>query len=981
MADEAPDAPLAETTITVADLVRAFQSESAAARTTGVSLTISGGTINITNLAGRDLYQQNEYSEALYPILERMARYFVLIGEREQQPTAADLAALEQLYRQQLIEAHRSLTFQGILQTNQPIALPLAELYVAGQSTSEMGEGDTVSPEERRLIVRLHEAGPTKHEHLEQELALLNRRRWNLTPRRVDITTALRDYRTLVVLGDPGAGKSTLLRYLTLTFAEDAAAERLNMPESRLPILVPLAAYGAALAQQPRSLFEFLGQYYAEQHELPGLTPLFGEALDSGRVLVLLDGLDEVQSSEIRRSIAERVQTFISRYTQLGNRVVLTSRIVGYRAAPMAAEFPHYTLLDFGPAEIDRFTRQWCRAFELMQRGDTRHAIREAAAEQRRLFTAINANPSVAKLAGNPLLLTILALIHRQGKSLPRRRIELYDLYARTLLESWNRARSLSGHIVGKALDVLDTVKVMAPLALWLHSARPDGTARFAELQRELRRIFTEREASDPEREALQWLIDVREHSGLLVERGADAWGFIHRTFQEYFAARAVAVLPAEERFARIRPHLHNPGWQEVILLTAGQIGVMNADEAGATAFVRSIHGANSLYPDILHRDLLLAAAILGDDVGVKPSLTRTIARELGELWWTGHVREPVVVAISGLVGLECLGLALEPIYPALNDRAGGVHLDAIKVFGVAQQWETLRPLLSDPDEWTRQAAVAAFSAGQQWEAIRPVLRDRSKRVRRTAVEAFGASQQWGYIRSALTGETALVRSAAVYAFGRGQQWEMIRFALHDESVSVREAAVEAFGTGPEWAAVEPALDDPDWEVRRAAVEVFGAHQQWDKIRAALSDHDDDVRSAAVSAFGAGEHWEAIRPALSDPHSVVRRAAISAFGSGGHWEAIRPALRAEDPDMRSVAVTAFGAGEHWEVIRQALFDPSARVRDAAVTAYAAYPTPALALIAEFAGFAQVDAYSQRLVWATLAALIERYEAQQVSEED
>ncbi len=888
MTDDLPEAPLAETTLTVADLVRAFQTESAAARTSGVTLTISGGTINITNLAGGDLHQQNDYSGTIYPILERLARYFVLIGEREQQATPADLVALEQLYRQQLIEAHRSLTFQGILQTNQPIALPLAALYVAVQSTSEIGEGDTLSPDERRRFVRLNEAGPAEHEQLEQELALLNRRRWNLTPRRIDITAALRDYRTLVILGDPGAGKSTFLRYLTLTFAEDSAAERLSLPETRLPILMPLAAYAAALAQQPRSLFEFLAQYYAEQHELPGLAPLFGAALDSGRVIVLLDGLDEVQSSEIRRSIAERVQSFIGRYTPLGNRVVLTSRIVGYRAAPMSAEVPHYTLLDFGPAEIDRFTRQWCRAFEQIQHGDTRHAIREAAAEQRRLFMAINANSSVAKLAGNPLLLTILALIHRQGKSLPRRRIELYELYARTLLESWNRARSLSGQMVGKSLDVLDTVKVMAPLALWLHGAKPNGTARFAELQRELRRIFTEREASDPEREARQWLLDVREHSGLLVEHGVDAWGFIHRTFQEYFAARAVAVLPAEERFARIRPHLHNPGWQEVLLLIAGQIGVMNADEAGATAFVRAIHTAKSLYDAILHRDLLLAAAILGDDVGVKPSLTRQIARELGELWWTDHVREPVVVAISRLVGLDCLGLALEPIYPALHSSAGGIHLDAIKVFGVAQQWEILRPLLSDPDEWTRQAAVAAFSAGQQWEAIRPVLRDRSKRVRRTAVEAFGASQQWRFIRSALTGEPALVRSAAVYAFGRGQQWEAIRFALQDPSVSVREAAVEVFGAGPEWAAVEPALADPDWEVRRAAVEVFGAHHEWEKIRAALYDHDNDVRSAAVSAFGAGEHWQAIRPALADQHSAVRRAAISAFGAGAHWEAIRP---------------------------------------------------------------------------------------------
>jgi hypothetical protein len=55
------------------------------------------------------------------------------------------------------------------------------------------------------------------------------------------------------------------------------------------------------------------------------------------------------------------------------------------------------------------------------------------------------------------------------------------------------------------------------------------------------------------------------------------------------------------------------------------------------------------------------------------------------------------------------------------------------------------------------------------------------------------------------------------------------------------------------------------------------------------------------------------------------------------------------------------------------------VRDAAVAAYAHYPTPALALIAEFAAFAQNEAYNQRLVWKTLAALVERYETQQASD--
>ena len=52
----------------------------------------------------------------------------------------------------------------------------------------------------------------------------------------------------------------------------------------------------------------------------------------------------------------------------------------------------------------------------------------------------------MARLAANPLLLTILALIKRQGVVLPNRRVELYELYLETLIRSWNKARALENN-------------------------------------------------------------------------------------------------------------------------------------------------------------------------------------------------------------------------------------------------------------------------------------------------------------------------------------------------------------------------------------------------------------------------------------------------------------------------------------------------------------------------------------------------------
>ena len=103
------------------------------------------------------------------------------------------------------------------------------------------------------------------------------------------------------------------------------------------------------------------------------------------------------------------------------------------RIAADPKEWALYTLLDFDREAIEQFAAKWCLAFEKSTLGDTPEARASAEAERRSLLGALDANPGVANLASNPLLLTILALIKRQGVSLPNRRVELYELYLKTL--------------------------------------------------------------------------------------------------------------------------------------------------------------------------------------------------------------------------------------------------------------------------------------------------------------------------------------------------------------------------------------------------------------------------------------------------------------------------------------------------------------------------------------------------------------------
>ena len=142
---------------------------------------------------------------------------------------------------------------------------------------------------------------------------------------------------------------------------------------------------------------------------------------------------------------------------------------------------------------------KWTSAIERAARGDTPVAATEAARERAELLAALRRNPGVRQLATNPLLLTILALMKRQGVTLPERRVELYQRYVETLLKHWNLARSL-GRPLTRDLDLIETLRVLAPLALWMHeTSQGKGLVKREDVKRRLASLFAERGAADPD--------------------------------------------------------------------------------------------------------------------------------------------------------------------------------------------------------------------------------------------------------------------------------------------------------------------------------------------------------------------------------------------------------------------------------------------------------------------------------------------------
>lgn len=510
-------------------------------------------------------------------------------GSDPQSSSIPVIDAIEARYRQHIVDTYQYLDFKGIVQLEKlPIRVSLDKVYVSLRARHLLPHNE--EHDTAYLAGRAVQA-PDLADALAEKVA-----RRDQPLQSVQIEGALSTFPSMVLLGDPGAGKSTILKYLAVSSAKARTDEKAESP-CRLPIILPVAAYAAALTRSgDLSIENYLPDYYREVRGITDdLTALFSSALASGKALILLDGLDEVTDLNQRVFIARRVQDFYNWHKARGNQFVITSRIVGYDEAPLSAEgLTHFVMLDFSRDEIKQFVSNWCSAFEMASRGSSATAHQSANDEQERLLAAICSNSSVERLAANPLLLTILALIHRQGTELPRRRVELYELYLKTLIGSWARARNLDGRPIG-TMDEVEAVKLLAPLAYWMHSEKPSGTALEHEIRKQIVTYFlTRRNLSedDAERLARQFLDDIRRFAGLLTERGSKAYGFVHLTFEEYLSGREIILrgqIDKQKSIDLICKHADDPVWREVIRLAVGYTSIVAKEEETAALLITGL--------------------------------------------------------------------------------------------------------------------------------------------------------------------------------------------------------------------------------------------------------------------------------------------------------------------------------------------------------------------------------------------------------
>ncbi len=663
----------------------------------------------------------------------------------------------------------------------------------------------------------------------------------------------------MVVLGDPGAGKSSFLQHLALEWARNEnSAEREAMP---LPLLIDLKEYDRWDCPNGKSFVRYLHDA-STWHRLDQVK--LDERLKAAKqpTVLLLDGLDEVFKLEDRTKIINDIHYFSNHYREV--RVIVTSRIIGYKPQRLAdAEFSHFILQDLDEVQVNDFLDRW--------HDTTFKNASDAATKKARLARAISDSPAIRELAGNPLLLTMMAILNR-NQELPRERIQLYEQASRLLLHQWDTERALishpqlKGHITAK-----EKAEMLREIAYAMQSA-PEGLAgnliNEDELETMLSRYLKDELGFNQPRAAARDLIEqLRLRNFILCYRGGGSYSFVHRTFLEYFCATAIY-----QRFVQkldmnylldeiFAPHWQDEKWHEVLCLVSGQVAEKSVEQA-AQIIKFLLHQQDETFE---FQQIFLAVRCCQE------------------------LRTPRTLSITFDALRDAVETVLRFDFPYFYERhepereqRNRLHDKAVKAMINAQ-------LLEHPLDWLMNRA----------------MKDDHGALRRSAVQELGRGwrdnpntlQLLKYL--AQNDESEWVRKVAVQELARGWHdapetllWLKTQAAEGDSLLGIRRAAIQEIARG--WRGdsdifywlQDCAKNSGFSDVRRAAVQELSRYWKNNhdilillKDRA-LKDDDSSVRQASVKELG--RYWKDNPDVLlllkqlakSDGNVTVRQAAI-----------------------------------------------------------------------------------------------------------
>lgn len=324
----------------------------------------------------------------------------------------------------------------------------------------------------------------------------------------VNTARAVRETHRAVLLGEPGSGKTTLLEKLAYEFASEALANG-NKVDS-VPIYINLGGFVSGKASRTRRKTDSFYHFILQETEPYMPIPLLNRLLSEGRVVFLLDGLNEMPRADYVRQCYE-IRQFVEHFAN--NRFVIACREADYLDIFRTCE--KLIILSLNEHQIKQFAHTYLGE----EQGGFLRELQDSSSRFR-------------DLARNPYMLMVMIGIFAYRGHLPETRAQMLKIFIEALLEK--------ALLRGEVFDTKEVYSLLADLASFMANEGLLGSK--ADVGWVYGWWFKKHHLG--KRDALNRLLDVTSVAGiLLVPPERQSLQFNHQLLQEYLA---VTVLHAD---------------------------------------------------------------------------------------------------------------------------------------------------------------------------------------------------------------------------------------------------------------------------------------------------------------------------------------------------------------------------------------------------------------------------------------------------
>ena len=497
----------------------------------------------------------------------------------------------------------------------------------------------------------------------------------------IELNDVLRQGERLIITGGPGCGKTTVLNHMAWVLAESLgrgtpklAAEKLGLnikdEPLPLPVFIPINRFAYHLRKhehgtaEERTLAHFVSTYLIERQTSLNLPPDFlRQLLKQGkRLVLLLDGLDEVPNEAERAQVRQAIEDLVAGHPDL--RVLVTCRTAAYNGrVALGHRFREIEVLDLDQTHLSNLIGQAYQAVYPHNIDEQQRLSKDllVGIEQMERDRQRRLGDNAQRLVTSPLLVRMFLIVHLSERRLPQQRAELYSKATDNMIEPDYAAdetvRDEIGQLVGNRLKQLE---LLQHLAFQMHH---QGEAGRDIDEPDLKRVLRQRPESA---DLIAPFIAVTRQRGTLMEERLGTYRFIHLGFQEFLVARhMVEALWFEQEFDTFlceSKALQDSWWREPLLLLAGHLSL--TFERQAEKYIRYLAGLEGgQLTQLSTADRWAAAELAGTAVTewptIRPEVKTAVVRALVNLIKTA-ANDPIPAPIRAGLG-RVLGLLGDP--------------------------------------------------------------------------------------------------------------------------------------------------------------------------------------------------------------------------------------------------------------------------------------------------------------------------------